>query len=105
MSALKQDQLVIGTVVYMVDFGGTVVEGTVIAVKPRPGARAQVCIELPAKLTIEEFYAERFFPTAREAWYAVAMFAQRRAQDAMAAAATAFKKAGIASDEIPEAQA
>ncbi len=99
MSALKLTQLEPNTTVYMVDFGGTVQEAIVVAVKTRPNAKPQVCILTSAKLDIVEYYDERFFPTPKEAWYAVAMFAQRRAQESMTAAAVAFKKAGIAVGE------
>ena len=105
MSALKLDELLNGSPVFMVDFGGGVVSGTVLAVKKRPGAKPQVCVDLPTKIIVEEFYLERFFPTEKEAWYASAMFAQRSAQNNMAAAQVAFKKAGIASDEVPETPA
>lgn len=101
MSTLTVDQLTAGSVVYMVDFGGAVVQGTVVAVKSRLAARTQVCIDIATKLILEEFYSERFFPSEKEAWYAVAMFAQRSASTAMANAATAFQKAGIAADAVP----
>lgn len=101
MSALKLDQLLNGSPVFMVAAGGSVVSGTVLAVKQRPGAKPLVCVDLPTTIAVEEYSAERFFPTEKEAWYAVAMFAQRNVTNMMAAAAVAFKKAGIASDEVP----
>ena len=104
MSALKIDELQPGVTVFLVAIGGGVVEGKVVTVKRRASGKPQVCVETSSAIVIEEYYPDRFFPSAKEAWYAVAMFAQRKVQELMGDAAKAFQKAGISPEpETPAA--
>lgn len=101
MAAMKIEQLTAGAKVFIIDAGNTAASCTVVAVKKRSNAKPQVCVETDSALAVYEFFPERFFPSEKEAWYAVAMFAQRAAQQAMADADNAFKKAGTAAPEEP----
>lgn len=101
MSKLKVEQLEAGAQVFFVASGNMVKTGAIVAVKKRGSKPAQVCLDMGAELALEDFFDEKFFPNEQEAWYAVAMFAQRHVEKSLAVAKQAFNRAGIASPEPP----
>jgi hypothetical protein len=101
MAAMKIEQLTVGAKVWMIDAGNVSTACTVVAVKKRNASKPQVCVETASALAVYEYFPERFFPSEQESWFAVAMFAQRSAQQAMTDADNAFKKAGTAAPEEP----
>ena len=52
MSAIKIDQLTVGTTAFIVDVGNVVVPAKVLAVKARTGAKTQICIDTGSRLAL-----------------------------------------------------